>query len=308
MSSVVGDVLRRRRRHGLEGIAIGTEAASGDLVLDSIGKDFGGVKALQGLSMRLPAGKLSAIIGPNGAGKTTLFNVITGYTKPDRGRVLFGGRDITGLKPHQVHRLGVTRTFQDLKLFEDLSCLDNLRIASRANAVDAAEQLGLLPIAEEIAGNLPYASQKLTALGRALVSQPKFLLLDEPTSGLDRDAAALMIATVRKLAEMDVGVCLIEHNLDVVRELRPHVLCLHLGRLFAEGNLDELEGREDVDEIFFGTGQEGAVQPSSVTEAIPDQSVAVVETKANKRRREVWGRDEGERALQEEDEEKGRFR
>lgn len=278
MSSVVGGVLRRHRTHGLKGVDTGAGAASGDLVLESIEKDFGGVKALQSLTMRFPAGKLSAIIGPNGAGKTTLFNVITGYTKPDSGRVLFGDRDITGLKPHQVHRLGVTRTFQDLKLFEDLSCLDNLRIASKTHAENAAEQLGLLPIAEEVTGNLPYASQKLTALGRALVSQPKFLLLDEPTSGLDREAAALMMSTVRKLAEMDVGVCLIEHNLDVVRELRPHVLCLHLGRLFAEGSLDELEGREDVDDIFFGTADESADQSDAADKDGQDQPSSVVET------------------------------
>lgn len=277
MSSLVGGLLRRPRAHGTKGVALGGGGASGDLVLESIEKDFGGVKALQGLTMRLPAGKLSAIIGPNGAGKTTLFNVITGYTKPDAGRVLFGDRDITGLKPHQVHRLGVARTFQDLKLFEDLSCLDNLRIASKTNAESAAEQLGLLPIAQEITGNLPYASQKLTALGRALASQPKFLLLDEPTSGLDRDAAALMMATVRKLAEMDVGVCLIEHNLDVVRELRPHVICLHLGHLFAEGNLDELEGREDVDDIFFGTADEAASHSETADQDGSEQASSSIE-------------------------------
>lgn len=259
MTPILGGVLRRQRFAGPKGAGAGAGpggGASGDLVLESIEKDFGGVKALQGLTMRLPGGKVSAIIGPNGAGKTTLFNVITGYTKPDSGRVLFEGRDITGLKPYQTQRLGIARTFQDLKLFEDLSCLDNLRIASRTNAEAAADQLDLLPIANEITGNLPYASQKMTAVGRALASRPKFLLLDEPTSGLDREAAALMMATVRKLADMQVGVCLIEHNLDVVRELGPHVLCLHLGQLFAEGGLEELEGRKDVDDIFFGTTDE----------------------------------------------------
>lgn len=238
-------------------------ANSDDLVLESIDKEFGGVKALRDLSIRLPGGQVSAVIGPNGAGKTTLFNLITGFAKPDAGRVRFGDRDITGLKPHQTQRLGIARTFQDLKLFEDLSALDNLRVVSEANAEAVAERLGLLPIATEITGNLPYASQKMVALGRALASEPKFLLLDEPTSGLDHDAAALMLATVRTLTEMKVGVCLIEHNLDVVRELDPRVLCLHLGSLFAEGGLRDLEGRADVDEIFFG---------SETNEALSDDS------------------------------------
>ena len=227
-------------------------AESGGLSIEHVSRAFGGVLALDDLSVRIPDDAITAIIGPNGAGKTTLFNVITGYVAPQTGSLSFGGRRLNRLGPHRRARLGIVRTFQELRLFESLSVIDNLRLAGLGSPLPVMEELGLVEYATERTGALSYAIQKLVALGRALVMRPKLLLLDEPTSGLDGSSVNLMLDALARLRERAMGVCIIEHNLEVVRQLDPHVLCLHMGSLFAEGDLRTLSANAEVQQIFFG--------------------------------------------------------
>lgn len=229
------------------------------LQIEHVSRGFGGVLALNNLSLSLPDDRLTAIIGPNGAGKTTLFNLITGYVKPESGRMVYRGRDLRGLGPNRLTGLGIVRTFQELRLFEKLSVLDNLRVAALTDAWPVIEQLGLSEHAEKPVGSLSYATQKLVAIGRALVMRPRILLLDEPTSGLDHASVDLMMGVLLNLTEQSMGICLIEHNLDIVRRLNPHVFCLHMGALFAEGDLQELARTPQVQEIFFGEEDTDAI-------------------------------------------------
>lgn len=236
---------------------------SGYLQIERVSRGFGGVLALDDLSLQLPEDQLTAIIGPNGAGKTTLFNTITGYVAPQSGAITYHGRQLNHLGPDRISRLGIARTFQELRLFEPLSVLDNMRVSTAMDPWPVIEQLGLEQYAMEPVQNLSYAAQKLTALGRALAMKPRLLLLDEPTSGLDHESIERMLTILDGLKEQSMGICLIEHNLDIIRRLDPRVLCLHMGRLFAEGDLQSLSNDPEVQKIFFGEEVVGATKPAA---------------------------------------------
>ena len=247
------------------------------LELSGVTKQFGGIRALWNLSLMLPEGSITGLIGPNGAGKTTAFNVITGFLPPDTGTVRYRGRDITGLSPYRVARLGIARSFQDLRLFQRMTVLDNVLVARpsplgesaaralaggaavrRAEARDLDAALASLEFVEladkagEVAENLSYAEQKLLALARLLATEADVLLLDEPTSGLAPTTVEAMLEIVRRLPERGKTVCIIEHNLDVIRGLSDRVAFLDSGEAIADGTPDAIMADPRLADLYFG--------------------------------------------------------
>ncbi|MCC7104758.1 MAG: ABC transporter ATP-binding protein, partial [Chloroflexi bacterium] len=211
-------------------------------------------------SLRIQPGKITGIIGPNGAGKSTLFNLITGLHRPDSGDIYLKGQRITGLAPHRIVRLGIGRTFQDLRLFNRLSVLDNVLVARqeqlsehvlqlfarwrtadsqerahRRRATESLDFVGLAHKADDLAENLSYGQQKRLAIARLLAMEPDLLMLDEPAAGLDPEAVGVMCQLICSLVAAGKTVCLVEHNLDVVREICDWAICLDQGALLVEG-------------------------------------------------------------------------
>ncbi|HXG15330.1 MAG TPA: ABC transporter ATP-binding protein [Calidithermus sp.] len=215
------------------------------LTLEGVTKRFGGLTAVRGVSVEVPAGELLGIIGPNGAGKTTLFNVIAGYYRPDEGRVRFDGRDITGLPPHAICRLGLTRTFQLVKPFGNLSVLDNVMIGSltrvtsvrsaRADAERVVDTCGLTAHAHARARTLPVALRKRLEVARALATRPRLLLLDEVMAGLNPTELAGMVELIRRLHAEGLTLIVIEHIMAAMMRLARRIVVLHHGEKIAEG-------------------------------------------------------------------------
>ena len=230
------------------------------LELRGLTKRFGGLCAVDAVSFALPAEGISALIGPNGAGKTTLFNMIAGKLRPTTGRVLFGGEEITGLPMHRVAARGIIRTFQLVRLFDDLSVAENVAVGchrgtsggiaaallrpgwvrrqERAVQVRAAEMLdlvGLGHLAGLPAGQLTYGHQRLLEIARAVAADPKLLLLDEPAAGLNAAETVQLAATMTAITQRGVGILLIEHDMDLVMKIAERVIVLDFGRKIAEG-------------------------------------------------------------------------
>jgi branched-chain amino acid transport system permease protein len=254
-------------------------AADGVLMrVEGVSKSFGGIQALRGFSTTLQAGRITSLIGPNGAGKTTAFNLITGFLSADSGTVHLGGEDITRIPAHRMAGLGVARSFQNLRLFTKLSVLDNVRVAipaqrgerlgytlfrwratmaeerrTRLQALAILAFVGLEDKALASAGDLSYAEEKLLALARMLALDADLLLLDEPGSGLDPASLEAMFRMIRTLVQGGKTVCIIEHNLDVIRDLSDKVVFLDEGRALAEGPPDEILKNQELVERYFGT-------------------------------------------------------
>lgn len=215
------------------------------LSLERVTKRFGGLTAVRDVTLEVTQGELVGIIGPNGAGKTTLFNVIAGFYRPDEGRIRFLGRDITGLAPHAVCRLGLTRTFQLVKPFGNLSVLDNVIIgaltrlgqvrAARVDAERVLEMCGLTPYAHARARALPLALRKRLEVARALATRPRLLLLDEVMAGLNPAELASMVALIQRLRAEGITLLVIEHIMAAIMRLAERILVLHHGELIAEG-------------------------------------------------------------------------
>ena len=232
------------------------------LTLDRITKRFGGLTAVRDVSVQVRAGDLLGIIGPNGAGKTTLFNVIAGYYRPDEGRVTFDGADITGHAAHDVCRLGLTRTFQIMKPFGNLSVLDNVMIGAltRASRVRearvAAEQVvatcGLGPHAHAQAKALPIGLRKRLEVARALATRPRLLLLDEVMSGLNPTELVAMIELVRRLHADGLTLIVIEHVMAAMMRLAQRIVVLHHGERIAEGTPHEVAADRRVVDAYLG--------------------------------------------------------
>ena len=240
---------------------------------------FGGLKAVDGFSLSLPEGSLQGLIGPNGAGKTTVFNLLTGVYQADGGSIALGGRSLRGMRPYQIAAAGVARTFQNIRLFGNLSVLDNVRIASHcrsrgtlAGAVlrdagsigeeraieERAHQLleifGLDTRAEEQAKNLPYGDQRRLEIARALSTSPAVLLLDEPAAGMnphEKLALKALVQQVRK--DFAVTILLIEHDMGVVMDISDRVVVLDYGRKIGDGSPDEVRANPDVISAYLGT-------------------------------------------------------
>lgn len=251
------------------------------LVVRDVRKKFGGVTAVDGVTLDIAEGSVTAIIGPNGAGKSTLFNLITGRSRADAGHVLFRGRDITTMSTARIARLGIGRAFQDVRLFADLSALENVAVYSQqpssaslwrtivlARAQFATDRVttevsrtalarvGIAESADKRAGGMSFADQKLVSLARLLALGSTLLLLDEPASGLDEQGREVVMRAVEDLAHGGYSVIIVEHNLDVVRRLAQHVVFMAEGRVVAEGPPEEIFASAALAEMYFGVSRE----------------------------------------------------
>jgi len=247
------------------------------LTLTGLGKSFGGLKAVQNVSLTVPEGSLTALIGPNGAGKTTLFALMTGFVKPDTGSVRFAGQDITGQAPHLNARLGMARTFQIVQPFAAQTVRENIavgahlheprRAAALALATDVAARVGLTAQLDKPASDLTVAGRKRLELARALATRPRLLLLDEVLAGLNPQEIAEMIPVVRGIAQGGVTVLMIEHVMQAVMNLAEHVWVLAQGQLIAEGSPGVVTSDERVIEAYLGHGTAARLRAAAAKEA-----------------------------------------
>jgi ABC-type branched-subunit amino acid transport system ATPase component len=238
---------------------------------------FGGLRALQDCSFTVERGRITCLVGPNGAGKTTIFNVITGFLKPNAGTVSFLGAVLDGLKPQAIVAAGIARTFQNLRLFVDLTALDNVVVAlpaqsgeeplaaifrplhvaraqtrRREEAMQILEHVGLAARAGDFVRNLSYGEQKLLTVARGLATGAELLLLDEPASGLSASALDQIMTLLRRLQTEGKTLLVVEHNTRVVQQIADEVLFLHQGHLMARGTPDEIISDPALAEIYFG--------------------------------------------------------
>jgi len=232
------------------------------LSLAHVTKRFGGLTAVRDVSLEVRAGDLLGVIGPNGAGKTTLFNLIGGYFRPDEGRIVFDGHDVTGHPAHAIATRGLTRTFQIVKPFGNLSVLDNVMIGAltrrgsmheaRADARQVIEACGLGPHAAARARTLPLALRKRLEVARALATQPRLLLLDEVMAGLNPTELAGMIELVRRLHADGLTLIVIEHIMAAMMRLAQRIVMLHHGEKIAEGTPREIASDRRVVDAYLG--------------------------------------------------------
>lgn len=235
------------------------------LEVKGLSKAFGGLQALLDFHMEVAEGELVGIIGPNGAGKTTLFNLITGFLRPDKGRVILKGSDITGLKPHQIVNRGMTRTFQLVELFKDMSVLETLMVpllSARARkafrgkpwkrAMEYLERMGLAHRALEKTGSLAFGELRLLDIARAMATQPEVLLLDEPFSGLDVEDAKILSEAIAEMHASGQSMVIIEHRLRDLLKLAERVVAMVFGEKVAEGTPEQVMGDQRVVSAYLG--------------------------------------------------------
>ncbi len=251
------------------------------LEIHNLSKAFRGVEALLDYHLKLYEGELLGIIGPNGAGKTTLFNLITGVLKPTRGQIIFQHQDITGLAPEAVCRLGIARTFQNVRLFRSLSALENVRIGLQMDqsagigetllslpsfgrreqsleqeAMRLLKLFGLQHFRDTPARNLPYGFQRKLEIASALATHPRLLLLDEPAAGMNPSETDELMALIQRIRhDFDLTIILIEHNMRVIMGICERIQALNYGAVIAEGTPDEIQNNPHVIEAYLGESQ-----------------------------------------------------
>jgi branched-chain amino acid transport system ATP-binding protein len=243
------------------------------LEISGLSKSFGGFRAVSNVSLTVKTRQIAAVIGPNGAGKSTLFNLITGHLRPDSGKVMLDGHDITGAAPYRICRMGVGRSFQRTNIFAKLTVFENLQAAyivhrrrganlwSRSDSLYRDETMNLLRsiglgVQEKtIAGTLSYGNQKQVELGLALASDPRVLLLDEPTAGMSATETHDTIALLKRIAEeRELTLLFTEHDMEVVFSIAEKIAVLHQGRIIAEGLPDTVRANDEVRRVYLGHG------------------------------------------------------
>lgn len=238
---------------------------------------FGGVKAVDCVDLEVEQGQVMGIIGPNGSGKTTFFNVLTGIYKPTSGRLFFQGENITNWPSHRITQVGIARTFQNIRLFKNMTVLENIlvgehtklkanlwgvllrtpaqkqdELVARKKAEELLEFAHLSPKVDEFAATLAYGEQRRLELARALASQPKLLLLDEPTAGMNPNEAAQVIQLIRDINNLNITIILIEHNMQVIMGTAEKIVAFDAGTKIAEGNPKEIQYNEKVIKAYLG--------------------------------------------------------
>ncbi|MFT0531400.1 ABC transporter ATP-binding protein [Castellaniella hirudinis] len=265
-----------------------TTSPSSDVLLelDRIGISFGGLRAVDDLSFQIRRGEIVGLIGPNGAGKTTVFNMITGVYKPTDGHIRWQGQDITGLPPHLVAKAGIRRTFQTIRLFTDMTVLENViagqhllmrqawwqgllrtpaqrqeeaLLVERAMAV--LRQLDLADVAHEIATSLPYGAQRRVEMARTLVAQPELIILDEPAAGLNEQESAGLNDNIRMIRDAGITVILVEHDMSVVMNVTDNIVVINFGKKIAEGKPEAIRTNPLVIEAYLGQDDDDEDDP-----------------------------------------------
>ena len=250
------------------------------LVLDvrNLGIDFGGLTAVDSFSVSLGPTEICGLIGPNGAGKTTIFNLLTGVYQPTRGSVLINGIDTKGMSTHKVTKLGIARTFQNIRLFTDMSVLDNVKVGmhnqikcsfasslfrlpgyfaaekrANARALELLDFMGLADLADQKAGSLPYGVQRRLEIVRALATNPSIILLDEPAAGMNPSETTELMHQIRRIRDtFHIAIFLIEHDMNLVMNVCETIAVLNYGRLIAKGTPEEIRQNPTVIEAYLG--------------------------------------------------------
>jgi branched-chain amino acid transport system ATP-binding protein len=247
------------------------------LKIQDLQKYFGGLRAIDGLGFAVSEGQIKSVIGPNGAGKTTLFNLITGVFPPTQGRFTFAGKTLNGLKTHEIARLGISRTFQNLELFPNMNSLENVMLGCHTHTragifraglrlpgmrqeenkirEKAMEELRFMGLEEKVllgAKSLPLGEQKLLEIARALATQPRLLLLDEPAAGLNIRETETLSETILRIRDRGITVMLVEHDMSLVMGISDEVLVLNYGRRIAEGKPREIQRNPEVIAAYLG--------------------------------------------------------
>ncbi len=248
------------------------------LQLDEVNKFFGGVHAVSDMSFNLEHGELAGLIGPNGAGKTTIFNLITGVYPLTSGHIAFQGEDLGGQKSHRIIHRGIARTFQNLRLFQRSSVLENVMTACQHHhpysffeamthlgswgrkerevknlSMDLLDRVGLADRAHQAAGTLPYGYQRRLEIARALALEPTLLLLDEPAAGMNPEEVVELNTLITGIHnDFDLTILVIEHHMDLVMEICPHIICMNFGAKIAEGSPEEIQNHAEVLKAYLG--------------------------------------------------------